>query len=131
MQKLAYASMGIALALIYVPRLIVVLAQSKQPEGFDNSHPRMQQAKLTGWGARAQGAHQNGFEAFAPFAAGILACQISGQDVATTAWLGVAFVVVRAVYIAMYVANLATLRSLVWFVAFGIVVALLIRPVIN
>ena len=130
MSHLVYGSLVAALALIYIPRLVVAYAQAKQPEGFDNNHPRAQQAKLTDFGARAQGAHQNGFEAFAPFAAGILVCQLTGQNAVTTAWLGLAFVIARSLYVVSYIANLATLRSAVWFVAFGVTATLLIRPLL-
>ncbi len=36
-------------------------------DGYDNKHPREQQSKLTGFGARALAAHQNCFESLPAF----------------------------------------------------------------
>lgn len=109
----AYLSILIALALIFVPRFVVVAALMRDG-GLDNRHPRAQQQKLTGWGARAQAAHQNSFEAFAPFAAAVLVAETGGGDPERIALLCGVFLVARVVYIGLYIANLATLRSLVW-----------------
>jgi uncharacterized MAPEG superfamily protein len=128
MDKLPYWMLLAALGLIYFPRLLVLGVLLKSPGGFDNNHPRIQQAKLEGFGARAQGAHMNAFEAFAPFAAGVLACEVTNVDPTRVAWLSVAFVVLRAVYLGLYVANIATARSLAWFAALGVAIALLAQP---
>jgi len=40
--------------------------------GYNNSHPREQQSKLTGFGARALTAHQNAFESLIIFAPAVL-----------------------------------------------------------
>jgi uncharacterized MAPEG superfamily protein len=103
-----------AFVLIYAPRLGSALGQSKQPEGFDNKHPRAQQARLTGWAFRANSAHLNGFEAFAPFAAAVLAARVHGADAATLATFAVAHVALRAAYVVLYLANVDKLRSLAW-----------------
>jgi uncharacterized MAPEG superfamily protein len=123
-----YLALLIAVALIYIPRIFVAHGQSKQPEGYDNAHPRAQQAKLTGVSARAQGAHENSFEAFAPFAAGVLACKVSGVDADQVALLSIAFVVLRAIYVVLYIKNLATARSGVWTLGFLVALALLTLP---
>jgi uncharacterized MAPEG superfamily protein len=123
-----YLALIIAVALIYIPRIFVAYGQSKQPEGYDNAHPRTQQSKLTGFAARAQGAHQNAIEAFAPFAAGVLACKVSGVDADEVALLSIAFVVLRAIYVVLYLKNLPTARSAVWFLAFLVSVTLLTLP---
>lgn len=61
----------ISALLIYVARIPVATAMNEQG-GYDNHLPRQQQAQLTGFGARAMAAHQNGFEAFILFAVGVL-----------------------------------------------------------
>lgn len=123
-----YAALIAAVALIYIPRLFVARGQAQQPEGFDNSHPRLQQAKLTGLAARAQGAHQNAFEAFILFAAGVFACKLGGVDADEVALLCMAFIAVRTVYLVFYLKNLATPRSATWFLGFLISVVLLFLP---
>jgi uncharacterized MAPEG superfamily protein len=123
-----FAAMLAAVLLIYIPRLFVARGQAQQPEGFDNANPRVQQAKLTGLASRARGAHENSFEAFAPFAAGVLACKVGGVDSDEIAMLSMAFVALRTVYLVAYLKDMPTFRSAVWFLAFGISLALLALP---
>ena len=54
--------------MVYCTKLPVAVAMQRAG-GYDNRMPRVQQARLEGWGARSVAAHQNGFESFAPFAA--------------------------------------------------------------
>ena len=114
--------------LIWVPRMVVAAAQSKMPGGYDNAHPRDQQAKLEGWGKRAQGAHMNAFEAFAPFAAAVFVAHLAHGDEKKAAMLAVAFVVLRAIYTALYLANLDKLRSTVWIAGFAATGGLFVLP---
>jgi uncharacterized MAPEG superfamily protein len=123
-----YVALLAAVILIYIPRALVARGQAQQPEGFDNAHPRVQQAKLTGIAKRAQSAHENAFEAFAPFAAGVLACKISDVDSDEVAMLCMAWVLLRTLYLVFYVSNKSTLRSTVWTLAFLISLALLALP---
>jgi uncharacterized MAPEG superfamily protein len=123
-----YVALLVAVALIYIPRIFVARGQAQQPEGYDNSHPRLQQAKLTGLAARAQAAHMNGFEAFAPFAAGVLACKVGGVDSDEIALFSIAFVALRAIYLVLYLKNMSTLRSAVWSLGFLVSLTLLALP---
>lgn len=131
MTNAPYVLIFVALSLVYVPRLFVAREQARLPEGYDNAHPRQQQARLTGLGARAQAAHLNGFEAFAPFAAGVLVSVQAGVDSRWIVWLGAAFVVARSMYIALYLADRSTARSTVWSVGFLATCALLLAPVLR
>ncbi|MDC0676976.1 MAPEG family protein [Sorangium atrum] len=112
----------ISLLLIYVARLFVAKAQSQQPEGLDNHNPRDQQAKLTGVGRRALAAHQNGFEAFAPFAAGVFTAHLAGADARWSAILAVTHVAARV--LVMYLADKASARTAVWIISFAATVGL-------
>lgn len=116
----------VAFVLIYVPRFFVAAAQAKLPEGFDNRHPRAQQAKLTGLGARAQGAHLNSIEGFAPFAAAVGVAHLAGADPGWSSTLALGYVALRALYIAFYLTDIAVARSLAWFLGFGTTVGLFI-----
>ncbi len=115
----------IAALLIYVPRAFVLHAQVQK--GLDNRTPRLQQAALTGLGARAQGAHMNGFEAFAPFAAGVLGCLVHGVHEASIVPFALGFVVLRTIYIGLYLANIAPARSLVWGLGVACSAVLLVK----
>jgi uncharacterized MAPEG superfamily protein len=101
----------------------------QQAGGYDNHHPRAQQAALTGWGARSVAAHLNGFETFAPFAAAVLAAHICGAATGTVDLLAVVFVVSRVAYVGLYLADLASLRSLAWTVGWIATLGLFLAPV--
>jgi uncharacterized MAPEG superfamily protein len=81
---------------------------------YDNHNPRTWLANQTGFRARANAAQSNSFEAFPFFAAGVLLALLAGVDHAKIDALSVGFVVARIAYIACYVADWATLRSVVW-----------------
>jgi uncharacterized MAPEG superfamily protein len=96
-------------------------------ERYDNRDPR-------GWVARqsnpkvqrANSAQLNAFEAFAPFAAGVVLAQVAGVAASTIAELAVAFVVFRLLHGIIYTAGMKhSFRSLAWFGGFLCVVALL------
>lgn len=94
--------------------------------GYDNRDPRGWSAAQTHPRARRMyAAHLNAFEAFAPFAAGVLAAQAAGVDPGRIALLSVVFVVCRVLHGVFYLANVHALRSLAWLVGFGCALALL------
>ena len=85
--------------------------------GYNNHHPREQQSKLTGYGARALAAHQNAFESFILFAPAVLlaiATQHTGENIAL---LAIVHVCARVAYNILYLMNIDKLRTLVWFIA--------------
>ena len=92
--------------------------------GYDNRNPRDWLARQTGFRARANAAQANSWEAFAIFAAGVLAAQQAGAPQDRVDALAIAFVALRLAYVALYVADRATLRSLVWTAGLGVSVAL-------
>lgn len=119
---------AIALVLAYAPRFAVVAALRKMPGGYDNVNPRAQQDRLTGWGARARAAHNNGLESFAPFAAGVLVAHVTHADPKWSTILALLHVGARALYPALYIAGVGGLRSAVWSIGFGASCGLLCLP---
>lgn len=111
-----------AFLLVYVPRLFVAAGQVKA--GYDNRNPRDQQAKLEGVARRANAAHANSFEAFAPFAAAVLSCEVRAASATWTTRLALAFIVFRAVYIAAYIGDKPSLRSAIWMLGWLSVIGL-------
>ncbi len=110
-----------------LPYIWVYVAKSSG-ERYDNRDPR-------GWIARqsnprvhrANAAQLNSYEAFAPFAAGVVLAQLAGVPADRIAWLAIAFVIFRVLHGIVYIAGLLhTLRSLVWMGSFACVVALLV-----
>lgn len=88
--------------------------------GYDNRDPRGWAQALTGRRKRANAAQANSWEAFPVFAAGVLVAQQAGAAQATVDMMALAFIVARIAYIALYVADLATLRSVVWIAGFAL-----------
>jgi len=118
----------IAFLLIYLPKVPLSVAMAKQPGGYDNKNPRAQQDKLAGMGARARGAHYNGFESFPPFAAAVFVAHLAGAADHRASILSIAFVVARTLYIAAYLADLDYLRSAIWGIGFLCTIALFCLP---
>ena len=75
-------------------------------KGYDNARPREFLAKLEGRAARANYAQANSYEAFPPFAAGVvIAHATGGADQATIDALAVVFIVARIAYGVCYIAD--------------------------
>ena len=93
-------------------------------ERFDNSNPRDWLDAQSGFRKRANAAQHNSFEAFPFFAAAVIIAHVAGAPQGRIDLFAVMFILARLFYIAFYVADMATLRSLAWFVGLGSVVAL-------
>ena len=107
-----------------MPYLWTTVAKATGPR-YDNREVRAWQSRLSGLPQRAHAAHLNSFEAFPLFAVAVLAAFLTGADAQRTMLLAIAFVVLRLAYGLAYLANVAWLRSLVWFAAMGCSVAIL------
>ena len=83
-------------------------------KAYDNHDPRRWMAQQEGYRARANAAQQNSLEAFPFFAAGMVLALLGEADQELVEQCGWFFVAMRVVYIYCYVADRATLRSLVW-----------------
>ncbi len=99
--------------------------KSRRDGGFDNHNPRAWLAQQTDWRARANAAQANSFEALPFFIGAVVIAHQLGAYQTRLDLLAFVYVVLRLVYILMYVANLATLRSLVWVLALVMNVAIL------
>lgn len=121
-----YGSLLFAFVLIYAPRFVVSREMKAQAGGYDNKDPRGQQARLEGRGKRAVAAHLNSFEAFAPFAAAVLAAGQRGVSLTVMAILCGLFCAVRTVYIVAYIADNAKLRSGMWALGMVCITALFV-----
>ena len=99
--------------------------------GYDNKHPRAQQQRLTGIGARAVAGHYNAYEAFPLFAAAVLAPLATDSVTDRSLQLAVAFIILRIAYHVLYLINADKLRSLVWFFALLCPVLMLAQLAIN
>ncbi|MEM1082168.1 MAG: MAPEG family protein [Pseudomonadota bacterium] len=128
--SLAMICLIVATTLIALTEFPVAYARKKLDGAYDNRNPRMQQARLTGFGARALGAHQNTIEAFPVFAAGLLLALWSRADSGWVNGLAALFIATRLIYIGCYLADLHWLRSLVWMVGFATSIGLMLLPLL-
>ena len=103
----------IAALLPFIAKVPVGVAMNKAG-GYDNNHPREQQAKLEGFGARALAAHQNAFESLIIFSAAVLLAIATNTLSETVQWLAIAHVASRVIYNVLYLANISTFRSIIW-----------------
>lgn len=118
----------ISAVLIFLAKIPVAKAMAEEGGRYDNNHPRAQQARLTGFGARALAAHQNSFEAFPLFAAGVLMAHTTHTTGVLVDGLAIAFVVARVLYLCCYWGNLHWQRSLIWSVGLLCSLALMLSP---
>ncbi len=107
-----------------LPYLATVTA--KGGARFDNRNPRAWLAQQTGYRARANAAQLNGFEAFPLFAAAVIVAHLTDAPQARVDALAMVFVAARVAHLAFYLADLAALRSLAWFVGIGSAVAIFV-----
>lgn len=110
------------LIVVVLPFPWIMLA--KVSKRYDNGAPRTYLSRLEGWRARAYAAHQNAWEALAMFTAAVVVAGQAGGSSPWINWLAITFVVTRVLHGILYVANLASLRSLVWFVGVACVVSM-------
>lgn len=114
----------ISALLIFIAKAPLAKAMKEENGRYDNHHPRAQQARLTGFGARALAAHQNSFEAFPLFAVGVLMAHVTQSSGWLVDYLAIGFVIARVLYLLFYWADMHWQRSVVWGV--GIVCSLLL-----
>ena len=109
--------MTIAYACVLLMGLLPYVAAGIAKKGFeqyDNSLPRQWLAKQTGFRARANAAQANLFESLPLFFAAVIIASIENAPQARVDMLAIGFVVCRIAYLACYVANWPTMRSIVW-----------------
>ena len=106
-----------------------LFGKPRREGGYDNHNPRAWLARQTDWRARANAAQANSFEAL-PFFIGavIIAHQLHAPQTRLDI-LAFLFIFTRLVYILMYLADMATARSLAWVVALGLNIAIMLSGI--
>ncbi|MBA6223339.1 MAPEG family protein [Colwellia sp. MB02u-18] len=103
----------IAALLPFIAKIPVAIAMHKMG-GYNNNHPRAQQANLTGFGARAFAAHQNAFESLLIFAPAVLLAIATQNTGVVIQQLAITHIVARVLYNIAYLMNIGVIRSLIW-----------------
>lgn len=99
---------------------------AKTDKSFNNAEPRTWLAKQTGYRQRANAAQNNSFEAFPFFAAGVIVAHYLHAPQSRIDLLAMIFIAARILYLALYVGNRPTLRSICWAIGYGSVIGLFI-----
>ena len=105
----------IACLLPYVFAVVAKMAGGFKRE--DNQNPREFLAKTTGLAARANAVQQNSFESLPLFIAVVLMAEYMVIPQVVVMMFGIAYIVLRIIYGICYLANWATLRSIVWMLS--------------
>ncbi len=108
-------SIALAAVLVYVPFFAVGYARLKV--GYDKSAPRSMLAKLPPYAQRATWAHENAFESMILFAPAALMAYVTQQQSSVALGAAVVYLAARALYPVFYIANVPTLRSLMFGLA--------------
>jgi len=118
--------MHIANTMVLVAALLplATVGAAKAGGGYDNAKPRDFLVRLEGLRARANWAHANHFEAFAPFAAAVILAQMNGAPQDKVDLFAMIFIGFRLAYTVAYLVNQASLRTLVWMGGFACVLKL-------
>ena len=91
----------------------------------DNVSPREWASKQSGWRARANAAQANSFEGLPFFVGAVIIAHQLGAAQSTLNALAIAYVLLRVVFIALYVRGASALRSAVWAIAMLVNIAIL------
>lgn len=108
-----------------LPYLSAWIAKAGSFGPRDNQHPRDWAARQSGWRARANSAQANSFEGLPFFIGAVVIAHQLGAAQSRLDMLAVAYVVLRAIYIALYIKGVGGARSAVWALAFLVNIAIL------
>lgn len=93
--------------------------------GFDNHSPRQWLANQTGWRARANAAQANSFESLPFFIGAVVIAHQLGAPQTSLDVLAFVYIVMRLLFIMMYVTDVALVRTIAWTLAFGVNIVIL------
>jgi uncharacterized MAPEG superfamily protein len=103
----------------FLPMLLAMLGgycRYKQFGKFDNHYPRLQQAHMSGLGARVLAAQQNAWEALMMFSAMTLLAYTSGLNLQEFSYAAGLFLLSRLFHPLFYILDMDTYRSLVFMI---------------
>ena len=101
------------------------IGQPRAQGGYDNHDPRAWLARQSGHRARANAAQANSFEALPFFMGAVIVAHQLGAAQTRLDILAFVWIVLRVIYVVLYVADLALARSAVWTLALLVNVGIL------
>ena len=115
---------GCVLVAALLPYACAWIAKAGSFGPRDNVTPRDWAAKQSGWRSRANAAQANSFEGLPLFVGAVVIAHQLGAAQSTVDGLAVSYIVLRLVYIALYVRGANAARSAVWALGLLVNVAL-------
>ena len=99
-------------ASLWIPFVIAQVSNNGplKPENYRDPTPR----PLPNWGKRANRAHLNAVEAFAPFAALVIVAHLAGKANVMTAFWATCFFWLRLLHAIVYFAGIPLVRTIVF-----------------
>jgi uncharacterized MAPEG superfamily protein len=125
LQYLAYTAL--LTASLWIPYIVAQVMTNGALSGENYVDPKPRPVPL--WGQRANRAHINAVEAFAPFAALVLIAHVAGKADGMTAFWTIAFFWLRLVHAIVYCLAIPYVRTLVFTLGWVAVVALFLKVV--
>jgi uncharacterized MAPEG superfamily protein len=113
---------AILTASLWIPYIVcqVMTNGNLTPDNYVDPTPR----PVPLWGARANRAHINAVEAFAPFAALVIATHLAGKANAMTAFWAISFFWLRMAHAVVYIFGVPYLRTLIYTLGYVAVLGL-------
>ena len=108
-----------------LPYLAAWIAKAGSFGPRDNVQPRDWAARQSGWRARANSAQANSFEGLPFFIGAVIIAHQLGVAQARLDMLAAAYVVLRVIYIGVYIKGIGSVRSAVWALGFVVNIAIL------
>jgi uncharacterized MAPEG superfamily protein len=114
LRYLAYTAL--LTAALWIPYIISQVRTNGflAPENYVDPKPRA----VPLWGERANRAHINAVESFAPFAALVLIAHVAGKESGMTAFWTISFFWLRVIHAIVYLAATPFIRTLVFTLGF-------------
>jgi uncharacterized MAPEG superfamily protein len=95
---------------------------------FDNANPRDPEFYKTGIASRALGAHINGIETFPFFAFAVFLAEFRRQPQYWINVLAVGFILIRVAFVAAYLGNWPSTRTVLWNLGFFVNMLIFLMP---
>lgn len=102
------------LAAVLAPYFLSAAARSQVKRADYVEDPRAYSDRLTGWHRRAHLAHLNAFEAVPGIVAGVVVAHLCRAPQRYIDGLAIAFIALRAIHAALYIADRPMWRSHAW-----------------
>ena len=104
-------------AALWIPYIVCQVTTNGPLEPKNYADPALPRP-VPAWGQRANRAHLNAIEVFAPFAALVIVAQLAGQANATTAFCTASFFYLRLGHAIVYLAGVPYVRTILFTLAF-------------